>query len=440
MVNRKLSCVCAALLFFTFLTFLRTPAGKAESPTFTPVSAVPLRIMSWNIQFGEGTDAVTSYDRTASWIASFNPDLAGLCEVPSDAVPAIVNLLTQKTGHAWFSHFVPKYSGTDEGNLILSSRAFVSKNSRFLSANRSVAEATVNIGGRNINFFATHLDDQASSNRVIEAGELKSWAAGFSGSRIITGDFNAGPDTAEALVMSDSYFDTWSEAMNRGTAVAYPDNPVGMHTRTRRGRIDYVFYSRDSSGLVANTAKIPDSRDFNNSNVVIRLGTLDDKGVRPSDHNCVIGDFDLNVDSPAPTPTPTPTPTSIPALPPILLTDGSTNRGLALHSTLLTRDPFWITSPANIGSDKRTRVSLFGINVNLLAGETASAISAKAVSSFGGVYNLPVEYVSKVPGYDWLWSVVVRLPEDPSLQGNISVSISLHGVTSNSVTLAIAPP
>jgi hypothetical protein len=83
---------------------------------------------------------------------------------------------------------------------------------------------------------------------------------------------------------------------------------------------------------------------------------------------------------------------------------------------------------------------LFGININLSSGETASAVSARAVSSSGGVYDLPVEYVEVVPGYDWLKGVTVRLPEDSSLQGTVSVSVTLHGVTSNSVTLLIAPP
>src|SRR5688572_31743824 len=86
-------------------------------------ATVPLRIMSWNIQFGEGTDAVTNYDRTASWIATNNPDIVGLCEVPFGSAPALVALLTAKTGRVWFSHFAPKYIGTDEGNLILSRRS-----------------------------------------------------------------------------------------------------------------------------------------------------------------------------------------------------------------------------------------------------------------------------------------------------------------------------
>src|SRR6185295_4080896 len=256
-------------------------------------------------------------------------------------VPGLVSSLISKSGRTWFYHFVPKYNGTDEGNLILTWHPIVSTNSRFLSAQRSVAEATVNISGRNVSFFATHFDDAASSNRVVEAGELKSWATNFAEPRIMTGDFNGSPDTAEASSMSESYYDSWNEAMNRGTASSYPDNPVGMFTRTRRGRIDYVWYSRSTSALSISSARIPDSRDLNNTNVVVRLGTSDDKGVRPSDHNFMVANFDLSVDStPAPTPTPTPastptptptstpTPTPAPASAPVLLTDSVTNRAV----------------------------------------------------------------------------------------------------------------
>ena len=451
MVNKKF-CVCIALILFLVQVVLHAPV-QANAPA--PFAAVPLRVMSWNIQFGEGTDAVTSYDRTASWIASVNPDLVGLCEIPGSNVSTLVSLLIQKTGRTWFSHYVPKYSGVDEGNLILTPHPIASVNKLFLSANRSVAQATVVVGGRNVSFFATHFDDAASSNRQIEAGELKSWAANFAEPRIVTGDFNGGPDSPEVISVAESYFDAWTEAMNRGTASAYPDNPVGMHTRTRRGRIDYVFYSRQNGVLSLNAARIPDSRDLNNPNVVVRLGTADDKGVRPSDHNFMVADFSLSVDSaaPAPTPTPTPTPTATPtptptptpaptptASAPVLLTDSFTNRAVALHSELLTRDPFKVVSPNNFGSDKRTRVALFAMNINLFSGETESAIVARAVSPSGVIYSLPVKYVTRVPGYDWLWHVVVVLPQDSSISGNITLTITLHGATSNPVTVAIAPP
>jgi mRNA deadenylase 3'-5' endonuclease subunit Ccr4 len=92
--------------------------------------------------------------------------------------------------------------------------------------------------------------------------------------------------------MTSANYDSWMRAMNAGTAVAYPDNPVGMHTRTRRGRIDYVYYSLSSS-LSLVRAEIPDTRNLSQTNVTILLGTLDDKGVRPSDHNPMIATFQL---------------------------------------------------------------------------------------------------------------------------------------------------
>jgi mRNA deadenylase 3'-5' endonuclease subunit Ccr4 len=80
-------------------------------------------------------------------------------------------------------------------------------------------------------------------------------------------------------------------AMNAGTAVAYPDNPVYLHTRTRRGRIDYVYYSLSSPYLVLQGTQVPDTRNLSQTNVVVYLGTADDKGVRPSDHNPMIATF-----------------------------------------------------------------------------------------------------------------------------------------------------
>src|ERR1041384_6043527 len=107
----------------------------------------PLRVLSWNIAFGQGTDAVTNYDRIASWLARMNPDVIALCEMPPDKISTLVSLLGQKTGRSWNSHFVPKAPGISEGNLILSKYAFSSTSSRYLSYTRWIAQATINVGG-----------------------------------------------------------------------------------------------------------------------------------------------------------------------------------------------------------------------------------------------------------------------------------------------------
>ena|GEM_PF-1034756 len=266
---------------------------NVSSPPPPPSSSSSLRVLSWNGAFGTGTDGVRTYDRTAQYIANMNPDIAGLCEIPSDSIGALVAALQQKTGRTWYWHFIQKYTGTTEGNLIVSKYSFASTGGRYLSYQRSVAQATLNVGGRTINFFATHLDPDSSGARYTQVGELMSYASGFSESRIIVGDFNAGPDLSETVRMTSAYYDSWMRSMNAGTAVAYPDNPVYLHTRTRRGRIDYVYYSHSSPHLVLQGTQVPDTRNLSQTNVVVYLGTADDKGVRPSDHNPMIANFTI---------------------------------------------------------------------------------------------------------------------------------------------------
>ena len=394
----------------------------------------PLRVLTWNIQFGEGTDGVTNFDRTASWLARMNPDVIAVCEMPPDQISTLVGALTARSGRTWFSHFVPKFNGSPEGNLIISTYSFVSVSSRFLSANRSIAQATINVGGRNVNIFATHLDDAASSNRQTEADELLNWTANFPAPRIVMGDLNAGNDTPEILKLYAAYRDSWIDSLNAGQASAYPDNPVWMNTRTRRWRIDYILYAADLSTFTARASNIPDTRDLSNTNVVNFLGTTDDKGVRPSDHNMVVSDFDI-VSTAAPPPPPPPAPTI-----PVLLTQGSTNRAIALHSTLFTDEPFTVRTVINLGSDSRTRIMLFATNLDFLAGETISSITIHGTDSRGMGYDLPVEQVLKVPNNTWLSAIFVRLPDDQTISGDLLISLGMRGGVSNTVRVAIKQP
>lgn len=407
------------LVLFFSATAVRTTAGTR------------LRVLSWNIQFGQGTDGVTNYDRIATWLARMNPDLIALCEMPPDKISTLVNLLSQKTGRVWHSHFVPKSPGTAEGNLILSTYSFSSLNSRYLSYNRSIAQATINVSGRNINFFATHLDHTSSSLRLTEAVELIGWTAGFASPRIVAGDLNAGNDTAEILRLLGVYRDSWVDALNLGAAFGYPDNPVWLNTRTRRWRIDFILYTADTSIFSARRSEIPDTRDLGNTNVVNKLGTLDDRGVRPSDHNPMITDFDV-VPLSAPTPTPVPAP--------VLLTQGSTDRAIAMHSTLFTDEPFYVRTSPNLSSDSRTRIMLFARNLDLLAGETASSVSVRARDSRGITFDLAVEQVLKVPNFSWLSTVIVRLPDDRTINGDLFVTVGIRGGSSNTAKVGIRAP
>ena len=391
----------------------------------------PLRVISWNIQFGQGTDGVTNFDRIAAWLARMNPDIIALCEMPPDKIPSLVASLTQRSGRAWFTHFVPKAPGINEGNLVLSTYSFNATGSKYLSYTRSIAQVTINVGGTNINFFATHLDATSSALRQTEAQELLSWTSGFASPKIVCGDMNAANDTPEVISMLNVYHDSWVDALNQGTALAYPDNPVWMNTRTRRWRIDFVLYSSDPTIFAARGSNIPDTRDLSNTNVVTLLGTPDDKGVRPSDHNLVVTDFDVA----GAVVTSTPPPAA-----PVLLTQGSTDRALAIHSTQFTLEPFSVTTTVNLSDDHRTRIMLFATNLDLLSGETVSSVSVRATDSRGLIYDLAVEQLGKVPNFSWLSAVTVRLPDDQTIAGDLVISLGIRGSSSNSVRVGIRPP
>ena len=144
--------------------------------------------------------------------------------------------------------------------------------------------------------------------------------------------------------------------------------------------------------------------------------------------------------TPTPTATPTPTPTPTPSVAPVLLTAGSSNRAIALHSVLMTAEPFSLLTQNNFSLDQRTRIALFATNIQLLQSETLSVISVSAVDTRSVTYLLPVESLMVVPDFDWMKMVVVRLPDDPSLKGDLAISLTLHNLKSNTAFVAIGGP
>jgi Calx-beta domain-containing protein len=124
----------------------------------------------------------------------------------------------------------------------------------------------------------------------------------------------------------------------------------------------------------------------------------------------------------------------------VLLTEANSNKAIALDSVTLTRDPFPVVSNHNFSSDQQTRIILFAAGVKLTAGEDASSVTAQAEDSQGNVYPLSVEFVGNVPSFDWMTQVVLKLPPSLGNVGNLQVSITLHGMTSNKATVSILPP
>jgi uncharacterized protein (TIGR03437 family) len=121
---------------------------------------------------------------------------------------------------------------------------------------------------------------------------------------------------------------------------------------------------------------------------------------------------------------------------PTLLADAN-NRAIALDSVSFVRDPFAVFAALNFGSDQRTRVMLFAVGLELMPGESISVVTAQAEDSGHRIYPLTVEYAGKVPSFDWLTQVNVRLPDGLAGAGDVLVSVSVRGVVSNRVIVGI---
>jgi hypothetical protein len=81
---------------------------------------------------------------------------------------------------------------------------------------------------------------------------------------------------------------------------------------------------------------------------------------------------------------------------------------------------------------------LFARNVQLLPGESASALTATAEDAAHNVYTLTVERVDPLPGFEWMSSVVVRLSDQMTdSTGEVLFGVTLHGAQSNRVRFRV---
>jgi len=122
---------------------------------------------------------------------------------------------------------------------------------------------------------------------------------------------------------------------------------------------------------------------------------------------------------------------------PVLLTQASSTRGIALESVTNLAEPFQLQSALAFGGDGRTRVMLFATNLTLAPGEDASAVTAEAEDATRLRYPLTVEYVGAVPEQTWMTAVVVRLNDSLGAAGDVLVGITYQAMTSNRVRIGL---
>jgi hypothetical protein len=127
-----------------------------------------------------------------------------------------------------------------------------------------------------------------------------------------------------------------------------------------------------------------------------------------------------------------------PVAAPLLIAEEGTDNAVAVEPVTRARDPFPVTQSLPFSADPRTRVMLIAQNVELLPGETASTLTATAEDAAHNVFPLNVERVDRVPGFEWMSSVVVRLSDQmTNSTGEVLVGVTLRGRTSNRVRFRV---
>ena len=250
--------------------------STATSPP--PASSTStLKVLQWNIAQGYDPYGQNNIDRVVDFIVSKRPDVISFNEImkfssTSSHCQQIADRLRSRTGETWTYHWIQKWgAATGEGEAVMTRLDVDATDDYLLTVQRSVAMVRLNVNGRIVNVFSTHLDHQSSSTRLAQVRQLQTWMATHAEQRIVAGDFNGWPGTQEINQMQTLYNDGWAVARSAGVAYSYPDNPDG---NTRNSRIDYVWSSKGATYLRVTRAQVYDTRDSS--------------GRKPSDHNPLI--------------------------------------------------------------------------------------------------------------------------------------------------------
>jgi endonuclease/exonuclease/phosphatase family metal-dependent hydrolase len=206
--------------------------SPAPSPSPSPSGGGRLRMMTWNINFGHGNPS-----GQAQLIASSGADVATLQEASTydENMPSTyVSRLQQLTGQTWYSAWGPSLtSGASQGTLILSRYPIVDATPTVLYGTGTV-RAAINVGGVIVQIFSAHLEYYDTSKRTQQLYALLDWSRGFSGPRIVGGDFNSWWGEWWISQMKSEYSDTWQVVTG---------SVENGYTLNGAVRFDYLFRS-----------------------------------------------------------------------------------------------------------------------------------------------------------------------------------------------------
>jgi endonuclease/exonuclease/phosphatase family metal-dependent hydrolase len=236
------------------------------------VDAITLRIMSYNIHQGTGSERTPGYglEKVVQAILRHCPDVIGMQEVYrngrkdiiEDIGARIAQRLSEECGETWYLAWVPCEDMCHQTRLPKNCRGYGDAIlSRFpilatthLTYNwggkdrwcerRVCVQATIDVRGHHLNVFTTH---PARTDVETQAPQIVDFARMFPEPRVHTGDYNLYADnpwfpaTHASLTDGGRYIDAWMVAGQGSDGNTFPAG--SLKTKLPNHRIDYIFHS-----------------------------------------------------------------------------------------------------------------------------------------------------------------------------------------------------
>lgn len=232
-----------------FMLTMLLLAGLTAGSSCRRAGPRDIRVLSYNIHHGEGTDGEFDLERLAAVIRRLHPDLVALQEVDSctgrsSGVDQAALLGTLTGMHAVFGKAMD-YDGGGYGEAVLSRSAFAQITPHILPAApdhepRCALAVRVRIAGQPLLFIGTHLDHtHGDEDRVRQAHTINRIFADERLPMILAGDMNDVPGGPSNLV----YMEMWKDAAAADPSPTFPSSGPER-------RIDYVFYYPENAWKV----------------------------------------------------------------------------------------------------------------------------------------------------------------------------------------------
>lgn len=223
-----------------------------------------MRALTFNIRHAVGLDGVHDLERVARVIEGAAADLAGLQEVDRHLSPRsdyldqaawLAARLDMDMAYGPVVDLEPAESGPDgarrQYGIALLSRAPLREPRNLLltrprgGEQRGLLGAVVDVDGRAVRVFCTHLQHRSRTERLAQATQIAESLAAGAAPVVMMGDLNARPGDPEIVPLTEVLDDAWVVA---GDGAGFTFDAATPHAR-----IDYILTSDD---LVVRTAAV----------------------------------------------------------------------------------------------------------------------------------------------------------------------------------------